>query len=381
MGLVITRKLAEMMRGSIAVESEYGRGSTFTVTLVQGLVFNEDGQSAVPGIGEETAGLLRQFRYVNPDRKKIIDRSWMPYATALVVDDMPVNLLVAQGLLKPYGIKVDTAASGKEAVEKVKAVNEPYHLIFMDHVMPEMDGIETVRIIRAWEEENRHMTPSKSGNIQTEFNLTPIIALTANALVGNTEMFLSKGFNGFLPKPIDLVQLDKVLNHWIKDRQSPETLRRAEDDRNRQEAENAPLSENNSSPVLPAPSANFFIPGIDIKQGIAMSGGTESLYYEVLSTFRTDIEERLPLLQTVPDKDNLRSFITSVHALKSASATIGAAEASTMAAELEKAGRAGDMTFIEKELPVFSKQLTVLAEGIRIRDAAAKEHFPSISHS
>ncbi|MCL2472400.1 MAG: Hpt domain-containing protein, partial [Treponema sp.] len=125
----------------------------------------------------------------------------------------------------------------------------------------------------------------------------------------------------------------------------------------------------------------FFIPGIDIKQGIAMSGGTESLYYEVLSTFRTDIEERLPLLQTVPDKDNLRSFITSVHALKSASATIGAAEASTMAAELEKAGRAGDMTFIEKELPAFSKQLTVLAEGIRIRDAAAKEHFPSISHS
>jgi CheY-like chemotaxis protein len=210
LGLAIGRKLTEMMGGTIAVESEYGKGSTFSVSLVQGLVGSES-------IGEETAERLKQFQYISPKEDKDIERSWMPYGKVMVVDDVQVNLLVACGLLEPYGLFVDTAESGQEAIDLIQAGTR-YDLVFMDHMMPGMDGIEAVRNIRAWEKGRG------KGN-------TPIIALTANALAGNMEMFLSKGFNGFIPKPIDIFQIDEALNQWVRDKQSQETLQQAEEEK------------------------------------------------------------------------------------------------------------------------------------------------------
>jgi CheY-like chemotaxis protein len=208
----------------------------------------------------------------------------------------------------------------------------------MDHMMPEMDGIEAVRIIR----QKSDSEYSKS---------IPIIALTANALVGNSEMFLSRGFNGFISKPIDIVQLDEVLNKWIRDKQNQETLSQADKDK-RGEG-----NSNNNSPFLA-------IPGVDVKKGIAMTGGKEEIYRKVLATLSKNVEERLPLFQTPPELDTLPMFIINVHSFSGSTASIGAAEVSARAAKLEAAGRAGDLAFIIEHLSEFVEHLTALVKNI-----------------
>jgi len=209
LGLAITKNLVEMMGGSIGVESEYGKGSAFTAEIIQGVAISEGHTNSLPlGIGDETAEALRNFRYIAKrqadslflGKDKIISRSWLgPQAQVLVVDDLPANLLVARGLLAPYGLRVDAAASGREAIELVK--NNSYGLIFMDHMMPEMDGIETATAIRKIE-----------GHAQT-----PIVALTANALRGMREYYLEQGFEDYLSKPISHEALDAIINKWIRE--------------------------------------------------------------------------------------------------------------------------------------------------------------------
>jgi CheY-like chemotaxis protein len=211
LGLSIARGLVETMGGSIEVESVYGKGSVFRASVPQGIV---DGKP----IGRELAEELQDFRFIrnrNRGRGNSFVRSSMPYARILVVDDLQTNLLVMKGLLMPYGLKADMVLSGKEAVERIRAETVHYDVVFMDHMMPEMDGIEAVRIIRT--------------EINSEYALTvPIIALTANAIEGNRKMFLESGFSDFISKPIDIKQLDTVLNRWIRDKQSEATLQEAE---------------------------------------------------------------------------------------------------------------------------------------------------------
>ena len=129
-----------------------------------------------------------------------------PSARLLVVDDIYTNLKVAEGLLAPYKVTVDKCQSGYEAIEAVQ--QDSYDLIFMDHMMPDIDGIETTAVIRKWEEEQNKERSVPRGKI-------PIIALTANAVVGMKEMFLERGFSGFLSKPIDISKLDEILNYWL----------------------------------------------------------------------------------------------------------------------------------------------------------------------
>jgi len=269
---------------------------------------------------------------------------------------MPVNLRVARGLLEPYGLKVDTAASGHEAIEKIQNTIPQYDLVFMDHMMPEMDGIEAVRIIRAWEAEK-----------QREGAPIPIVALTANALTGNMEMFLSRGFNGFISKPIDVVQIDDALNKWV--RKDHVTTEGGDSDSDlhvssvEQSQNQAPHTQ---SSVSEPRSKLRNIPGIDIQRGIKMTGGSADIYCEILATFCEDVEERLPLLRTTPNESNLTDFTTMVHALKSASASIAAAEVSAQAAALEAAGGEGNLTLIKRQLPGFAEQLTELVENINV---------------
>jgi signal transduction histidine kinase/DNA-binding NarL/FixJ family response regulator len=183
LGLAITKRLVEMMGGSISVESEYGSGSVFTVEIIQGYI--ADGQATSLALGEANS--------LSPG--KVL--SWLPHVQALVVDDLPANLLVARGLLAPYGLQIDTADSGQEAMELVK--KHSYDIIFMDHMMPEMDGIETSTAIRKI----------------NGYAHTPIVMLTANAMRGMRESFLEKGFQDYLSKPISPAALDDLINKWL----------------------------------------------------------------------------------------------------------------------------------------------------------------------
>ncbi|MDR0457078.1 MAG: response regulator [Treponema sp.] len=263
-------------------------------------------------------------------------RFTIPRARLLVVDDIATNLKVAEGLLAPYQATVETCFNGLQAIEMVK--RNKYDIVFMDHMMPEMDGIEATAVIRALEGER--------------FRTMPIIALTANAVVGMREMFIKNGFNDFLAKPVDVSKLDEALDRWIPKEK-------------RERGNEGRLTDNKEQ------NQNLSIPGIDTAKGIAMTGGTLAAYKQVLSLFCKDVEERLPLLQKAPEA--LPAFVTHVHALKSASASIGAAEVSAQAAGLEAAGKTGDMAFIRENLPVFAQRLAELAGNISAATEAAKD--------
>jgi CheY-like chemotaxis protein len=235
----------------------------------------------------------------------------------------------------PYEMQVELCDSGPKAIEAVKqAASEKrsFDLVFMDHMMPEMDGIEATSVIRAMEGER--------------FRTMPIIALTANVISGMRELFITRGFSDLLAKPIDISRLDEILDRWIPREKRKWGTRKRDSDPNG----NSPLSN---------------IAGVDIWYGITMTGGTLEGYRLVLSIFSEDVEYRLPLLQTVPEADVLPEFTTQVHALKSASAAIGAAEISAQAAALEAAGETGDMELIGEKLPAFAERLAELVKNIR----------------
>ena len=194
LGMSITKKLVSLMGGKLSVESEVGKGSIFTASIPQGKV-----NDAKP-LGKEMVENLQLFRFVGTqmDNTDIV-REPMPYGKILVVDDVEINIYVVMGLLMPYELHVDDASNGIEAIEKVKSGND-YDIIFMDHMMPEMDGVEATRIIRA-------MGYTK-----------PIVALTANAVSGQAEMFLKSGFDDFISKPIDVRSMDLILNKLVRNK-------------------------------------------------------------------------------------------------------------------------------------------------------------------
>ena len=258
-----------------------------------------------------------------------------PTARILVVDDINTNLRVTEGLLSPYKVIVDTCLSGFEAIELVK--QNKYDIVFMDHMMPEMDGIEATSIIREWEKD--------LASNDVSISKIPIIALTANAISGVREMFIEKGFSDFLAKPIDISKLDDVLNRWI-----------SKEKREHGPSDKQELEKGINSPVE--------IYGVDIKKGISMTGGTEEGYYLVLSAFSEDAQDRIKKLKDMLEEDTLSKFIVSIHALKSAAASIGATELSAEAARLESAGKCEDMAYINNNLKKFIAQLTKTIEGI-----------------
>ena len=192
LGLAISKELAVMMGGDITVESEYGKGSIFHIVIHQRV-------DEYSEIGLKIADNLEKQEYRQAkadDEAKIVTR---PDKKVLIVDDTKVNLAVAKGLLKPYQMTVDTASSGNEAIEKIK--NCDYDLVFMDHMMPELDGVDTTHIIRELPDD--------------KYKTLTIIALTANAITGTKESLIAEGMQDFLAKPINKLELNAIIEKWL----------------------------------------------------------------------------------------------------------------------------------------------------------------------
>ena len=193
LGMSITQNLIHLMKGEIFIESEPDKGSTFTVYIPQQII-------SASTIGKELAQNIQSFHTSQATKKRVnIVREAMPYGNVLIVDDMVMNIEVAKGLMNLYKLNIDTAISGYEAIEKVRS-GKTYDIIFMDHMMPNMDGLETTRIIR-----------------DLGYEL-PIVALTANVVAGQAEMFIDNGFNDYISKPIDVHKLDYLLKNLIRDK-------------------------------------------------------------------------------------------------------------------------------------------------------------------
>jgi len=241
----------------------------------------------------------------------------MPYGSVLVVDDLETNIYVAKGLLCPYGLKIESAGSGLEAIEKISA-GKTYDIIFMDHMMPIMDGLTATKIIRDLGYEGQ------------------IVALTADVVIGREKMFLSNGFDGFISKPIDSLELNNLLNSLIRDKQPAlviEAARREQKEQKRGETEKAP-----------EPPAAYFVHDAD----------------KALKTLQAFLK-KLP----DPGEKEIELFIITAHGIKNALNNIGQADLSGQALKLERAGANYDMDFIARETPPFMETLESLIKTFR----------------
>jgi len=318
LGMSITKRLVDLMNGRISVESELGKGSVFTVRIPQKKV----GEALC---GTELADKLRNFRFSGTAISKKVRflREYMPYGSVIVVDDVESNLYVAKGMLLPYGLKVETVSSGFEMIEKIKN-GKTYDIIFMDHMMPKMDGIEAVKIIR-----------------EMGYNGL-IIALTANALVGQAEMFLKNGFDGFISKPIDSREMNLLLNDFIRNRKPPEVVEEARQKQRERENKNMVISAQDMSKAS------------DLEKFFIMD--TENVL-NVLEGLKDKLENL--------DEAGMYSYIIAVHGIKSALANVGEKNLSEVALRLERAGRARDLDTIAAETPALINALQTLIDNYR----------------
>ncbi|MDR2135202.1 MAG: response regulator, partial [Treponema sp.] len=278
-------------------------------------------------------------RMFHPDRIQFT----APGARVLVVDDLPTNLRIVEELLKPYGMKVDTCLSGSEALDLVK--RNPYDLVFMDHMMPEMDGLAATDLIRKQGQE--------SGGIDYFKNL-PIVMLTANAVAGQREIFLKNGANDFLSKPVDVGKLNTVLEVWLP----------AEKRRDRDGPEEAEKGEIPGEAAVFADGALPMLPGVDTRTGLKNAGGSAGSYISILSFFHRDLVERVPQIKQAAAKGDFAAYTTMVHAIKGAARSIGAMETGDLAAELETAGRGRDSAVIADKTDALLLRLEELAGHI-----------------
>ncbi|MDR2199638.1 MAG: response regulator [Deltaproteobacteria bacterium] len=370
LGLSIAKRMAQMMDGTIDVESDYGSGSTFTATVKQKFVTDKP-------IGKEVAQELMNFQF---QRKKSslhnkLAINKMPYARVLIVDDVQTNLDVARGMLKPYGMKIDCATSGMMAVNLIRTGEPRYDAVFMDHMMPEMDGIEAVSVIR--------------NQIGTDYaRNVPIIALTANAIIGNEKMFLSNGFQAYLSKPMDMTKVDKVLNDFVRNREKEEEGASAPagesgDDGSREEPAPRPATAKGSGPVPgngaggeaapESPEESLpRIPGVDLEAGVERFGGDPEIFLSALKSYAANTG---PLLEGLrePREDTLKDYMITVHGIKSSSYGVSALECGKAAERLEKAAKEGDLPFILERNSGFIETAEKLIEDIRSALREAEE--------
>ncbi len=332
LGLAVCKNLLNMMDGNIEVESVYGEGTTFTFTIPQKVIDSKD----CTYVYGEAVSSLDTFRITFV----------CPGARILVVDDNRVNLEVAKGLISQYGAKVELAPGGAEAIARME--QEPvYDIVFMDHMMPGMDGIETTVKIR-------EMRDSAGEDLRVRFDV-PIIALTANAIKGMETEFLNAGMNDYLTKPIELKRLEEILKKWISDDKkdfTPEGIKAVSEMVNGDGA----ATMNGEIPEWAEGLVN-----IDVKEGLKNALGDNEMYKTLLSSF---ISSNKPeVIDAQFENGDIKAYQISVHALKSSARYIGALELSDLAKGQEDMAREELTEDIRRSKPVLDSLLkSVLKE-------------------
>lgn len=298
LGLAITYKLVGEMDGRIEVESEYGKGSVFTVHLPQGIA-----KDAPLGDFQE------KYRIVSKENRRPYQESFhAPEAKVLVVDDTAMNLMVITHLLKKTRVQVTTCLSGRECLKLV--CREYYDVILLDHMMPDMDGIETLRAFRKME-----------GNMCQK---TPVIALTANAIAGVRKMYLDEGFDDYLSKPVEGSGLEDLLRKYIPTGKIREAAKSWGKEKAPEKTEIRPYLDG---------------PLLERELGIKYCGGSEEIYLEVLQEFCDVAKEEWVRIEEAYDKKEWKTYAILIHGLRSASLSAGAKLLSQEAEGLEAAAR------------------------------------------
>ena len=325
LGLSITKALVEMMNGSISVKSVYGYGSSFTVSI--------------PKIKGD------KFQVLKADSNE--NMIYAPDAKILVVDDNIINLNVITGLLKLYKIKTETVTSGQKAIEILKA-NE-YDIIFMDHMMPEMDGIETTKKIR-----------------EMGIDL-PVIALTANAVTGAKEILIASGMNDFLSKPIIRSSLIQVLKTWLPPEKIiilPSGLQGSDNNK-----------DNDKSDVWEKITQ---IEEISLEIGLDRVNGQKKFYERSLKLMPKEVNKCVKNLSKFLEMGDMRNYAIEVHSMKGSLANLGAMELSGYAEALENAANRNDSVFCSENQKSFCQKLDALGRKINdIFSSGERELKPS----
>jgi len=305
LGMSITQNLVRMMNGEIKITSELGKGTELIVTLPQG-------KTDADTLGKELSEKLQRFQIsgIRQLLKSNIICEPMPYGSVLIVDDVESNLFVARGLLTPYGLTIETVTSGFQAIDRIKD-GKIYDIIFMDHMMPKMDGIEATKIVR-------------------DIGYThPIVALTANAVVGQMDIFLKNGFDDFVSKPIDVRYMNNILKKFVRDKQPPE--------------------------VIEAAHAQMKISKAKMIDNSAMN----AIAPHLKELFVTDATNALKTIEEIGNKDDAFTdedfglYAVTTHGMKTALLNVKEPKLSGYASKLEQAGLDKDSDTIKSETQFF----------------------------
>jgi len=313
LAMSIIKNLINMMHGELIIKNDPGKISVCTVHLPQKIISSDI-------LGKELADNLMKLT------GKVFTKEYMPYGSVLIVDDVESNLYVVKELMSPYGLSIDTVSSGFDAIERIKG-GRVYDIVFMDHMMPKMDGIETVKIIRK------------------ELKYTaPIVALTANIMTGQAKVFFDNGFDDYISKPINIRQLDSVLNKLIRNKQTPKTIADARKQK---------------------------------KDAMKMYKKSD----EYLKVFNKDAKKALSELEqtfkNVSDatNDELQMFAVNAHSMKTLLADIGENVLAQMASTLEEAGKKRDKSIIADKTQKFVAEVEAIVSKIEAKLAEPTELY------
>lgn len=298
LGLVITKKLVNLMNGNIWFESEYGAGTNFYIELSQKIADKKPiGNILIEKNSED------QYDYIDCTGYKV-----------LLVDDNKLNLLVAEKILSPYNFTITKIDNGKDCVNNIKEGNE-YDIIFLDHMMPNMDGIEVLHILHKLE----------------GYNIPPIIALTANAITGTKQMYLNEGFDEYLPKPINIGDLDKLIRKYFEKKVSTKANKKKKSTKQEStEYDTIILKENN----------------VDVEGALSFVGSIKN-YNDMLKEFYKEVDDKIKQLGEFLNNNDMKNYSVLVHSLKSDCKFLGINDFADQAYEHEKESKKSNIDYIK----------------------------------